>query len=324
MELISVIVPVFNVENFLSKCIESIISQTYDNLEIILVDDGSTDMSSQICDEYKVKDNRVRVVHKENGGLSDARNTGVKIATGNYIGFVDGDDYIEADMYEKLFEAIQEYKAEISICGRMYISDIGSKELFTNDRIVVFSKYEALKHYLINDLIDPSVCDKLFAKRIFQNIEFPVGKLHEDLFVMYKIINAVDSIVHVGTPKYNYILRNGSITKSKFSVRNFDYIDAKSEMRDFFIDFSILKHHVDYNYFNGFIVIIDKILVSDVVDEYYGRINDYISIIRCNLIKIFLNPLIGNKEKVKILLLSINFSLYKKVILRKRDRLRYN
>lgn len=226
MDLITVIVPIFNVENYLSKCIESIIKQTYRNLEIILVDDGSTDDSPIICDKYAKLDSRIKVIHKLNGGLSDARNCGMRIAQGRYIAFVDSDDYIEKYMYEILYNEIIEYQADIAVCGRIIENGDEKKQLYTLNNKLIMDSIQTLKYYFKRKLIDPSACDKLFKRELFNNIEFPVGKIHEDIFVMDIIINNCNKIVHTGLPLYHYINRHDSITKKRISEKNLDFITA--------------------------------------------------------------------------------------------------
>ena len=176
---ISVIVPVYNVEKYLSKCIDSILSQTYKNLEIILVDDGSPDSSPKICDKYKERDNRIKVIHKKNGGLASARNAGMDIATGKYIGFVDSDDMIAEDMYEVLLENMIKSNAEIAVC---YKTDI-LENLQTGKGIVEeLNKTQALKKMVLGIEFGSHACDKLFKREILvSDIRFPEGKTYEEL-----------------------------------------------------------------------------------------------------------------------------------------------
>lgn len=207
--LISVIVPIYNVEQFLSKCIQSIINQSYSRLEIILVDDGSTDDSPQICDEFKEKDKRIKVIHKKNGGLSDARNVGIEVASGEYIGFVDSDDYIDELMYEKLLNACIRNNSYISICGRNIVNidnDILCQQ-FTVEKEVVYDGKTAIKKLLLWDSCDSAAWDKLYKKELFEDLKYPLGVWSEDYAVTSRIFAKADKIVHVGEALYYYVQR---------------------------------------------------------------------------------------------------------------------
>ena len=198
---ISVIVPVYNVERFLRECIESIISQTYKDLEIILVNDGSTDKSPLICEEYKKIDARVIVLHKENGGLSDARNKGIDISTGEYIGFVDSDDFIENDMYELLLNNIKKVEADIATCG--VISEKVKDKNFYKEEIIV-NAHDGLKEMLMERSMNTSACDKLYKRSLFDEIRYPKDKLYEDLYTTYKLLHKANKIVISNQKKYYY------------------------------------------------------------------------------------------------------------------------
>lgn len=217
--LISIIVPVYNVEHYLKQCINSIINQTYDHLEIILVDDGSLDACPQICDYYAKKDKRIKVLHKRNGGLADARNAGLKIASGEYIGFVDSDDYIDPMMYEKMIRGCLSYKTQIATCGRTNIDDKGHliSKRFTIPTTMVFDSKKVIKGLITWNKFDVASWDKLYRKDLFSNIEFPLGVYSEDLTVIPILIRKCNKIVHVGDSLYFYRQRNGSITKENFS-----------------------------------------------------------------------------------------------------------
>lgn len=234
-DLISVIVPVYNTEKYLAKCIESIISQTCCNLEIILIDDGSTDNSGKMCDEYSLKDKRIKVVHKNNGGLSDARNTGIKIASGKYLSFIDSDDYIEKNMYEYLIKNMKENNADIGICGWYLVKgkDISICK-FKSGKIVLNTE-ECIDYLLSNNSFDNFMCNKIFKKDLFKSIEFPVGKKLEDLATLYKVINFSNKIFMESIPLYYYVLHENSIT-------------------------SKLHNQIDENVFNEYIIRKDNLL----------------------------------------------------------------
>lgn len=219
---ISVIVPVYNVEKYLPKCIESIRNQTHHNLEILLVNDGSTDRSGIICEKYAALDPRIETIHKENGGLSDARNTGIEAATGDYIAFVDSDDWIDEDMYELLYGLLCEHEAEVAICRIREFSDMGIIEVNTND-IVVCTGKKALVLIVTRDnkyKLDHGITNKLIKKELIQNFRFPVGKLIEDIYFTPPLIYASQKCVYIDTAKYNYLTdRQGSIMNSDISEK---------------------------------------------------------------------------------------------------------
>ena len=226
--LISVIVPIYKVEKYLKKCIESIQKQTYKNLEIILVDDGSPDKCGEICDEYAENDSRIIVIHKKNGGLSSARNAGIEIAKGDYIGFVDSDDYIEPYMYEKLLDAIEQNNSKLSVCAINYVFENGKKICKSkSSENRNFDFFEAIKEMNTYELFDMGAWSKLYKKDLFDDIRFPENKLSEDFFVMYKIFDKAQRISYVGIPCYNYLQRSESITKSK--KINKDFVEAAYE-----------------------------------------------------------------------------------------------
>lgn len=226
-DTISVIIPIYKVEKYLEKCIQSVINQTYTNLQIILVDDGSPDNCGKICDEYSKKDSRIEVIHKANGGISDARNVGISKANGKYITFVDPDDYILKNMYEILYENLIKNNADISICKYKYIKETEKIDykLDTNN-VVVMNKMQAMKELLINKTITNHLWNKLYKKETFDNIQFPTGKKYEDLYVMYLLFEKSSKIVYQDTTKYIYINREQSILHNKNPNMIQDYINC--------------------------------------------------------------------------------------------------
>lgn len=213
-EMISIIVPVYNVEDYLCECVNSILEQSYTELEIILVDDGSTDLCPAMCDEYAKMDRRVKTIHKQNGGLADARNAGLRIATGEYIGYVDSDDYIHPRMYEWLYESIQESHAEIAICrfqpfserAEEYHGKMPNQKCFTRDEIL-----DAYINENTEQLITPSVWSKLFKRECIEGLSFPVGKLCEDIVYTTKAFYNANKVSYLEAELYYYRQRVGSI-----------------------------------------------------------------------------------------------------------------
>ena len=241
MDLITIVVPVYNVERYLSACIESILLQTYRNLQILLVNDGSTDSCPQICDEYALKDKRIEVIHKSNGGLSDARNFGIEHARGQYISFVDSDDVIASDMVEYLYRLLKRNHADISVCQPLRITDNGDsidveknifKDFVVSGNLVCFHEFMSRQH------IGTIACGKLYKIDLFKDVRYPNGRYHEDVFTTYKLIALSDSIAVGGEKKYVYRIRKSSITQSSFSPKHLDAVIAKEELADF-----IMKHY---------------------------------------------------------------------------------
>ena len=231
--LITIVVPVYNVEKYLKKCIESIINQTYKNLEIILVDDGSPDNCGKICDDYKKQDSRIKVIHKKNGGLSDARNAGIDIANGEYITFIDSDDYIDDDYVELLYNAIVKDKTDMVISSHKVIYDNGTiLEKETGERSILNSK-EVLKRILYDEGIDLSAWAKLYKIELFRKVRYPKGRLFEDAATTYKLVDKCKNISIVSKSTYNYMIRENSITNLNFSEKKLDLIKSTEEMCDY-------------------------------------------------------------------------------------------
>lgn len=235
--LISVIVPVYNVEKYMDRCIESIINQTYKNLEIILVNDGSTDLSGKKCDEWAQKDDRIKVIHKENGGVSSARNAGIDIATGDYIGFVDSDDLLERNMYEILIKDIKKYDVKISCCQMQTKSIDGTIAAVDNASSNLFAKMDIVNGFFFNNFIRGfivSPCNKIIAKDILidNNIRFKKYALAEDFLFIFEVLTKVDSIYYNSAVGYYYLHRENSAMTSKFSPKRFDYIYAITEIEN--------------------------------------------------------------------------------------------
>lgn len=229
--LISVIVPIYKVENFLCKCVDSILNQTYKNLEIILVDDGSPDKCGEICDEYAKKDSRIKVIHKENGGLSDARNAGIDVAQGDYFVFVDSDDYIDYEMIETLYYCIKNDNSDLALCSFTYVDEEGkeicerkNKSPIKNE--IISTEQSLQKLCEIKNWYYIVAWNKLYKKEIFNNLRFPKGKINEDEFTIHHIFNKCRYISCVEKPLYYYLQRSGSIMKTKTGMKALDSAEA--------------------------------------------------------------------------------------------------
>lgn len=234
-ELISVIVPIYNVEKYLEKCVNSILNQTYTNLEIILVDDGSPDKCPSICDNLAITDDRIKVIHQQNGGLSKARNVGIDVAKGVYLVFVDSDDTVEDELIEKLYKCLKKYDCKMAACGRKYVFEDGKAICKVPKGIdTVYEFEDAIKEMNTFRLFDMSATSKIFAKELFSTINFPEGKLSEDYFVMYKLIDLAHKVGYISDPLYNYFQRTNSISRNK--KINHDFIEAAQNQMDYLDD----------------------------------------------------------------------------------------
>jgi len=221
--LITVIIPVYKVEQYLEKCLDSVINQDYPYLEIILVDDGSPDSSGKICDEYAKNDKRIIVIHKLNGGLSDARNVAIDLALGEYITFVDSDDFIEEDYISTLLNLAQKHDVDITVSPFLYFKQ--RNEIKKNNTITkenVYTREEALKTMFYQADFDTNATSKLFKKELFEDVIFPKNLFYEDLATTYKLISKSKKIAFINKENYNYLLRDDSIEGSPFSKKKYE------------------------------------------------------------------------------------------------------
>ena len=241
MDIISVIVPIYNVREYLKKCVQSILNQSYQLIELILVNDGSTDGSGALCDELSILDQRIKVIHKENGGLSYARNMGIEIATGKYILFVDSDDYILPQMCECLLSAVKKYKCQIAICDfvEVYNDDKDEEKVETDINRVLCKKMgkddmsnfysEAPKKFDI-------AWNKLYERELFSDIRYPIGKIHEDTATTYQLLYKAKDSVYIDAKLYCYRQRNNSIMGTGTTKRSLDALDALQQKLIFYSD----------------------------------------------------------------------------------------
>ncbi|MDT2429004.1 glycosyltransferase family 2 protein [Enterococcus avium] len=235
---ISVIVPVYNVEEYLENCLESISNQTETDIEIIVVDDGSPDKSGEIAESYRLKDNRVRVIHQDNGGLSAARNSGLDVMKGKYVCFIDSDDWIEPDYLELLLTGIERYHSNISVLKIKKITDYSQiKELTpAKEEWNIISKKDAMEVLFTNNTIGYSANNKLFTADLFSNLRFPYGKLMEDKAVMYLLIDKSKQISVNTSEKYHYYQSPVSILRGSFNPKKFDTFDIQEDIIGFIDD----------------------------------------------------------------------------------------
>ena len=242
-KLVTVIVPVYKVEKYLNTCVESILEQTYYNMEIILIDDGSPDNCSKLCDDWAYRDKRIIVIHKTNGGLSDARNVGIEIAHGEYISFVDSDDYILPEMIETMVADIEKYDAQVSCVGYIEYYDIQQPKLSDDklSQLRVYNKLEAIKQLFSSESLCNYSWNKLYKKELFNDIRFPYGKKMEDLGTTYLIFNKCNIVTYNSKQLYYYLQREDSILHKpdrKFYIDKYDlarerYLILKEQYGDF-------------------------------------------------------------------------------------------
>lgn len=251
--LISIIVPIYNIETYLSRCIDSILNQTYQNMEVLLIDDGSSDGSTEICDEFAKMDERVTVIHQKNGGLSSARNCGIDASHGEYIMFVDGDDYIEPDMCEKLHFALLQNKSEIAVCSINHEMEDGEAVLSMNDAAPLFDGTLDREEYFLKMLGAGYwywivAWNKLYRKELFEHVQYPPDKLHEDEFVIHRLIFNCTKIAVISDRLYHYVQRSGSIMNKEFSVKRLDVMEAFLDRENFYIDHGVNSEIIIKNF----------------------------------------------------------------------------
>lgn len=304
---ISIIVPIYNVENYLEECVLSIINQTWENKQIILVDDGSTDSSGMICDRLQTEYPYIEVIHKKNGGLASARNAGLDVATGEYVGFVDSDDYIEHDMYEKLYDSLIQTSSQVACCSwyRCIMSDKG-REICTleNDKRIrqlsVMTTEEAIRSLMLNNGMTYSACDKLFRTELFSDVRFPKENLpSEDIPCIYSILTKCKKIVHIGKEKYYYRVVSSSISKSPFKRKNISTVRYMEEVvNDVYTRYPSLKKEALYALIQSANSSYSNLVASGNRNELKDIEKELCKIVRSRFGQIIVNPIFTWKVKL--------------------------
>lgn len=324
MEKISIIVPVYNVEPYLGKCIDSLISQTYKNLEILLIDDGSTDNSGKICDEYAEKDGRIKVIHKENKGLSATRNLGVEVSSGQYLVFIDSDDYVTEDYCETLINAIKEENCDVASVDLRMVRDDGYQIVTSDDinftnhdsKLQIFSKEEILKEVLLRKSFKNYVCTKMYNRKIFEKCKFKDGINYEDILFMYEVSKVIDKIAYVNKECYIYLKRGNSITATCSDKNLNDFLDVVIYRYN-----DIEKHNPNLKKYNIYALLESIISVSikyviankkySIVEEKSNYIFEILSkITEDKDFELELLPLLNKSQKAGLYLLSYNKELF--------------
>ncbi len=312
-DLISIIIPVYNMEKYLERCLDSVINQSYKNIEILLIDDGSTDSSSNICLRYSKMDSRIKYYKKENGGLSSARNYGLERISGDYIGFVDSDDIIHKDMYMILYNNLRKNNASMSICE---VDRFTSTPSFSISDYDIYSKEDILKIILEDKMICNFAVNKLYSKKIIKDIRYPLNKVQEDVGTTYKFILNSEKIVYTKSKLYGYYSRGNSISKSLNKKFIYDYFEM-IEKRALDLNKYNVKDYVKLNKVNVILgmfidLSLNKILLKDKeLDEYMNhklkelsKINNDVKKLNTKKHNILISILLFNKN-IFFLLMSI-------------------
>lgn len=276
LPLISVIVPIYNAQKYLERCVQSLLNQTYSNLEILLIDDGSTDTSLDLCRKLEQADSRVKVFSQSNKGIGDVRNQGLLLATGEYIGFVDSDDWVEPDMYDSLWKLMQLEKADIACCPH-YREEVGRTNVVGNQtHFLRFSREEAFEALRKGRFILNFVWDKLFKRDVLSGVVFPKGRRFEDIVVSPRWLYNAQIVVCLAEPKYHYCVRHDSLTNgiSEFDMRwRFEMILALAQQRNFCIQNNLWKKS-SKKLFRSCIHLLNRLLFLPSTPEYQAM-HDY-------------------------------------------------
>ncbi len=326
MAKISVIVPIYKVEKYIRKCVDSLVGQTLSDIEIILVDDGSPDDCGAICDAYAKQDARIKVIHKPNEGLSEARNVGIKAATSEYIGFVDGDDYVAPDMYEVLYKNITEQNADVAVCG-LYDCYVDRKvpQFSGQDEFLILNNKEALGAALEGVKFSVNAVNKLYKKGLFAEVKFPKGRLSEDAFTIPKVLASATTVVFDSSPKYYYMHRGESITTSAFKRQDFDVVAAYEQNLELVKkDFADLTKQAEFRLMWAYTYVFDKMVLSENLEDPQSY-EEVLKKLRANTPQMLMNSCFSLRRKAAMLALWRCPGLYKKLLRwQKASRARLN
>lgn len=320
--LISIIIPVYKVEPYLERCVNSVRNQTYQRLEIILVDDGSPDRCGEMCDAYAREDSRIRVIHKENGGPSSARNAALDIATGDYVGFVDSDDWVEENMYETLCGLLTENGAQIAACGLQCDFPNGKVSYFNPNypaerNTEVFTMLDALREVATAEKITNSPCDKLFAREIFEGLCMKEGIVNEDAQIMHRWLERTEKVVYTPVPYYHYIMTDTSITRGVFKESRFMEAQVCAERVEYYRQkYPQLSDYAMATYVE---ICLNLIYASTGLEKFAQRREELIRQLRK---EVHMGAFLRLKKKIKIKYLAFRFNvpLYIKLMARYYDK----
>lgn len=315
-DLITIIVPVYNNELFIERCLESIINQTYTNLEIIIVNDGSVDRSLELCNKYKEYDDRVKIISQKNKGPNVARTTGINMAKGKYIGFVDSDDYIEKNMYEYLYNLILKNKADISICGHNIIKDNSVVDIVNCAKdVLILDKFKGLELIINDKLVNSFSWDKLFSRKLFEDFAFLKLAYHEDLGSIFKLFYKSETIVVGNKPMYNYVRNTESCSFNITSLKLYHSFLAYLERYNFMLENKInLKEKTFSDMIHAAITSVNAFIRKDELELNYEFVNKIIEIIRDNIFNILINKSIQFHCKIYSIICIFSMRFYKKIV----------
>ena len=309
--VISVIVPIYKVEKYLDRCVESIVNQTFSVIEIILVDDGSPDNCGKMCDEWAKKDSRIKAFHKENGGLSDARNFGIEHSTAEFLIFIDSDDFIEPQMLEVLYGLITEHGADVAVCGLYNCYKSGRFARCTDDNIIVCDGKKALEYVLIGDRMSVEAPTKLIKREVLGDLRFLKGKTSEDAFFTPELLTRVNKLVETPKPLYNYWHRGGSITTAPFNEKGTHVIEAyEINLEKIKNTYPDLITVAECRLFWAHFTVLDRILASSSGDD-LPAFKTSVAFLKKNWLKVVKNPYFTKSRKLSAIALKINVKLYK-------------
>ena len=324
-ELISVIVPVYNVEKYLRKAVQSIQNQTYKHLEIMLINDGSTDSSGNICDELANSDSRIVVIHKKNGGVSTARNEAQKLAKGNYVIYVDSDDYIHEEMIQSLYEQLIAENADVSSCSVMNVYQNSQTPQCSDENLYfVYNQEEFLREYLIGQRVQGTLGNKLIRKEITDQLEFPVGKIYEDAYYHLQLVQVAKKYVVHTKPYYYYYHRNQSLTTNPYHERDLVYLDVYQKFYDLVQQqYPRIINEAFFRLSYAYFYIFDKMLLESNFDriDAFKMVKDYL---KKNAIQIAKNTIFQKGRRIAALALKINIHLYPKLMLANMEKNKKN
>lgn len=309
MPLISIILPIYNIQSYLPKCMQSLFSQTYKNLEFVMVDDGSTDESGKICDEYEKKDERIKVIHKENGGLSDARNVGISNAQGEYITCIDPDDYVDPDYVSYLYILIKKYKAKMSIAQHRVYYDNGTMRDNGKFGDELLSSEKCMERLLYHDVVDTSAWGKLYHRTLFNNVRYPKGKLFEDIGTTYKLIIQCENVAVGYESKYNYIFHNDSIVNGRFTPNKFDLIEMTDKMAaNVGKVYPNLRRAIRRRQVYARLSTLNQMLNTS---DFNKEKNEMINYVKNHRVEILKDRKAPKRDKIAVVLLSVSYPLYR-------------
>lgn len=318
MPEVSIIIPVFNSENYIERCIKSVLCQTFKDIEIIIVNDGSTDKSLSICKKLAENDNKILIINQKNSGVSIARNKGLDCAEGKYISFIDSDDFVANDMIEFLVDNIKKYDSDIATCGicDCYAQSDGTIEKKygknKNQRGIIDCR-EAMQEIFINGKVSLFAYDKLYRREIFDNLRFPEGKIYEDAAIMPMVIQKVKKIYYDFTPKYFYVKHKNSITSSKFKCQDMDIIKVSKKNFEFIkTRHPYAMKQAEFRFFWSHLALIDKMIWSHSDSESLEHILQFVKKNKFNILK---NRYFTFKRRLMFILMIISIDFYKKFII---------